>query len=238
MNQLKAFSESSLQQTALLIQKFPLAHLNQVQYLHSVQLTVAQLHQDLESERLERQTLQLLVCQLHKGILFLQTFFGNQNTEASPKPFTIDPPSEGTIVNLSNLETHELLNTPTPEPVVIGNSDPHISSALSSFSAQRPLSPEPTFKVPIKVRIDQLEKLLNKEVSRTRSLLSGLRSNYSFLYHKIRQLEAGNSNTIFWRICSVNFVYCSAKSAHGASKAIDDKSSGYWSPIFRTHPYG
>ena len=51
-------------------------------------------------------------------------------------------------------------------------------------------------------------------------------------------MEAGNSNTIFWRICSVKFVYCSAKSAHRASKPIDDKSSGYWSPIFRTHPNG
>ena len=169
MNHLKAFSESSLQQTTPLIQKFPLAHLKQVQYLHSVQLTVAQLHQDLESERLERQTLQLLVCQLQKDILFLQTFFANRNTGASPKPFTIDPPSEGTIANLSNLETHEFLNTPTPEPVLIGNSDPHISSALSSSSAQRPLSPEPTFKVPIKVRIEQLEKLLNEEVSRIKS---------------------------------------------------------------------
>ena len=53
MDQLKTFSESSLQQTTPLIKKFPLAHLEQVQYLHSVQLTVAQLHQDLESEKLE-----------------------------------------------------------------------------------------------------------------------------------------------------------------------------------------
>ena len=143
------------------MQKFPLAHLKQVQYLHAVQLAVAQLHQDLESERLKGQTLQLLVCQLQMDFLFLQTFFSNQNTGASPKPFTIDPPSEGTIANLSNLETHERLNTPTPEPVLIGNSDPHIFSALSSSSAQRPFSPEPTFKVPIKVGIDQLEKLLN-----------------------------------------------------------------------------
>ena len=240
MTQLKTFSEFSLQQTTPLIQKFPLAHLKQVQYLHSVQLTVAQLHQDLEfeSERLERQTLQLLVCQLKKDIFLLQTFFANQNTGAHPKPFTIDPPIEGTTANLSNLETHELLNTPTPEPVLIGNSDPHISSALSSSSAQRPLSPEPTFKGPIRIRIDQLEKLLNEEVSRTKSLLSGLRSNYSFLYAKNRHLEAGNSNTILLRIFSVNFVYNSAKSAHRASKPIDDKSSRFWSPIFRTHPYG
>ena len=58
------------------------------------------------------------------------------------------------------------------------------------------------------------------------------------LFCKIRQLESGNSNTNLWRISSVKFVYNSAKSAHRASESIDDKSSGYWSPIFRTHTYG
>ena len=57
LNQLQTYSESSIQQTTPLLQKFPLAHLKQVQYLHSVQLTVAKLHQDLESEKLDHQTL-------------------------------------------------------------------------------------------------------------------------------------------------------------------------------------
>ena len=61
LNQLQTYSEFSFQQTTPLLQKFPLAQLKQAQYLHSVQLTVAKLHQDLESEKLERQTLQLLV---------------------------------------------------------------------------------------------------------------------------------------------------------------------------------
>ena len=54
LNQLQTYSEASIQQTTPLLQKFPLAHLKQVPYLHSVQLTVAKLHQDLESEKLER----------------------------------------------------------------------------------------------------------------------------------------------------------------------------------------
>ena len=61
LNQLQTYSECSIQQMTPLLQKFPLAHLKQVQYLNSVQLTVAKLHQDLQSEKLERQTLQLLV---------------------------------------------------------------------------------------------------------------------------------------------------------------------------------
>ena len=88
-NQLKTFSESSDQQTTPLIQKFPLA-LKHVHYLHALQLTVAHFHQDLKSERLERQTLQLLVFQLQKDILLIQTVLANHNTGASQKPFTID----------------------------------------------------------------------------------------------------------------------------------------------------
>ena len=44
LNQLQTFSEASIQQTTPLLQKLPLAHLKQVQYLHSAQLTVAKLH--------------------------------------------------------------------------------------------------------------------------------------------------------------------------------------------------
>ena len=70
------------------------------------------------------------------------------------------------------------------------------------------------------------------------SLLSSIQSNYSFLSDKIRQLEAGYNNTILWRISSVRFIFDSAKLAHRQSKPFGDKVFGYWSPVFRTHPYG
>ena len=107
LNQLQTYSESSIQQTTPLLQKFPLAHLKQAQYIHSVQLTVAKLHQDLESERLERQTLQLLVFQLQKDLIFTQNILMNQTTGTPPKQFSIDPPSAGTVTNPTVPETHE-----------------------------------------------------------------------------------------------------------------------------------
>ena len=64
MSHLNAFSESSFQKNTPLIKKFPPAHLKQVKYLHADQLAVAQFHQALELERLERYTLQFLVFQL------------------------------------------------------------------------------------------------------------------------------------------------------------------------------
>ena len=54
LSQLPTYSEVPIQQTTPSLQKFPLALLKQAQYLHSVQLTIAKLHQDLESEKLER----------------------------------------------------------------------------------------------------------------------------------------------------------------------------------------
>ena len=243
MNKLKTFSESSLQQTTPLIQKFSLGHLKQVQYLHSVQLTVAQLHRDLESERLERQTLQLLVCQLQKDIFFLQTFFANQKTGTSPKPFSIDPPIAGTVTNPTVPETHESPRATAPQIILMGDSKKSNSSALPSCptpyqapsSSQRPhsaVSPE------IISKLDALEKQTKDDLSHQKSILSSIQSNYSFLYDKIRQLEAGSNNTILWRIPSLRFVFDSAKSAHRQSKPIDEKNTGYWSPVFRTLPYG
>ena len=111
LNQLQTHSESAFQQTTPLLQKFPLAHLKQVQYLQSVQLTVAKLHQDLESQKLERQTLQLLVLQLQKDLMFTQNILMNPKTGTHPKQFSIDPPSAGTVTTSSVPETDELPRT-------------------------------------------------------------------------------------------------------------------------------
>ena len=190
LSQLQAYSESSIQQTTPLLQKFPLAHLKQAQYLHSVQLTVAKLHHDLEFERLERQTLKLLVFQLQKDLMFTQNTFMNPNTGNPPKPFSIDPPSEGTSA------------LPSPIPC----------------QPRQPLSPITPSNMLF--RISTLEKTVQDDLSRQKSLLSSIHSNYSFLQDKLRQLEAGSSNTILWRIPSVRFVFDSANSAHRRSKPI------------------
>ena len=234
MNQLKTSSESSLQQTIPLIHKFPLAHLKQVQYLHSVQLTVAQLHQDLESERLERQTLQLLVCQLQKDIFFLQTFLTNQKTGTPPKQFSIDPPSAGTVTNPQVPETRELPRASTSQILLMGDSNtPKLSDSPSNLRISQSAAPSDILS-----KLDALEKQTTDHLSRQKSLFSSMQSNYSFLYDKIRQLEPGSNNTILWRISSVQFIFISARSAHRQSKPNNDKTTGYWSPVFRTHPYG
>ena len=136
LNQLQTYSEATIQQTTPLLQKFPLAHLKQAQYLHSVQLTVAKLHQDLESEKLERQTLQLLVFQLQKDLVFTQNILLNQKTGTPTKQFSIDPPSAGTVTNPTVPETHELSRASASQIILMGNSN-------ISKSPDLPSSPTP-----------------------------------------------------------------------------------------------
>ena len=243
LNQLQTYSESSIQQTTPLLQKFPVAHLKQVQYLHSVPLTVAKLHQDLESEKLERQTLQLLVFQLQKDLIFTQNALMNQKTGTLPKQFSIDPPSAGTVTNPTVPETHELPRTSASQIILMGDSNISKSSTLppSPIPCQSSSSPQTLHSAAspdILSKFNALEKQTKDDLSRQKSLLSSMQSNYSFLYDKIRQLEAGSNNTILWRIPSERFIFDSAKSAHRQSKPLDDKTTVNWSPVFRTHPYG
>ena len=169
----------------------------------------------------------------------------NPKTETAPKPFSIDPPSAGTVANPSVPETRELSRASASQIILMGDSKTLTSSALpsstprqSSSSLQFSQTLQPAVSPDIISHFNALEKQTKDDLSRQKSLLSSIQSNYSFLYDKIRQLEAGSNNTILWRVSSVRFIFDSAKSAHRQSKPIDDKASGYWSPVFRTHPYG
>ena len=57
-----------------------------------------------------------------------------------------------------------------------------------------------------------------------------------FLYDKIRQLEPGTSDVIFWKIPSVKFVFDSAKVARPSSDPLIEPATSFSSSIFRTHP--
>ena len=166
----------------------------------------------------------------------------NQKTRTSPKQFSIDPPGAGTIMNPSVPETLELSRTSVSQIILMGDSKTPKSSALPSSTPCQSSSNLQTLhsaaSPDIISKFNALEKQTKDDLSRQKSLLSSIQSKYSFLYDKIRQLEAGSNNTILWRMPSVRFVFDSAKSAHRQSEPIDDKTSGYSSPVFRTHPYG
>ena len=167
----------------------------------------------------------------------------NPKTGTPPKQFSIDPPRAATVTNSSVPETHELPRTSASQIILMSDSKNLKSSALASspipcqsYSSLQML--HPAVSPDIISQFNALEKQTKDDLSRQRSLPSSIHKNYSFLYDKTRQLEAGSNNRILWRISSIRFIFDSAKSAYRQSKPIDDRASGYWSPVFRTHPYG
>ena len=166
----------------------------------------------------------------------------NQKTGTPPRQLSIDPPSAGTIMNPSVPETHELPRAPAPQIIIMGDSKtPKLSPLASSIPCQSSSNLQTLHSAAspdVISKFNALEKQTKDGLSGQKSLLLSIQSNYSFLYDKIRQFDAGSDNTILWRMPSVRFVFDSAKSAHRQSKPFDDKTSGYRSPVFRTHPYG
>ena len=86
--------------------------------------------------------------------------------------------------------------------------------------------------------ISKLEKLFANETSTYTSITAGIHSQYFFLFDKIRQLEPGNSDVIFWKIPSVKFVFHSAKVARPSSDSLIEPATSFSSPIFGTHTHG
>ena len=194
-------------------------------------------------QKLERQTLQLLAFLLKNGLIFTQNILVNQNTGTPAWPFSTDPLSVGIVTNPSVPETHELSRADTSQLILMGDSKTPNSSVLSSSPSSRQSSSNlQIFQSPASPNIfstfNTFEKQIKGDFRRQKSLLASIQCNYSFLYDKIRNLEAVSTNTFLWRTPSVRFVFVSAKSAHRHSKHNDDRSSGYWSPVFRNHPYG
>ena len=87
-------------------------------------------------------------------------------------------------------------------------------------------------------RISKLQKLFKAEIATYTSITAWIHSRYFFLYDKIRQLEADNSDVIIWRIPSVKFVFDSAKVARPSSDPLVEPATSFSSPISRTHTHG
>ena len=87
-------------------------------------------------------------------------------------------------------------------------------------------------------RISKLEKLFSDEITSYASITSGIDSQYFFFCYKIRQLEPGGSDSMLWKIPSVNFVFDSAKVLRPSSDPLVEPATNFGGHIFRTHPRG
>ena len=92
VNQLRINSEQALEQTKPLIQTFPLAKINQFQYLHPVQHQVAQFIVVLNCEKTERLKLHATIRQLGDELAQLRRHINEPSHFSLPAIFTVDPP--------------------------------------------------------------------------------------------------------------------------------------------------
>ena len=200
----------------------------------------------LEGQK-SRQTLQLIVLQLQNDFALLRyLLFSNKdiavkNSATSPllnSTSNSNPnPTSCTLPLPSIAEPH--LHRSTPVGAVRPARAKTNTFAKADFQPTLNTLEAPPITVQnLASRISRLEKLFTDEIATYTSITAGNHSQYFFLYDKIRQLEPGDSDVIFWKIPSVKFAFESAKVARPSSDPLIEPATSFSSPIFRTHPHG
>ena len=103
-----------------------------------------------------------------------------------------------------------------------------------------PLSSQTTSgpSLDLEIRVRQLEEEITKAREGRETIASIHRSQFAFLYERIRALESGRSETILWKLTAFRLVFDTAKSAARLDNAATNPSTHYNSPVYRTDPHG
>ena len=241
VNQLRIDSQHSqqaLEQTKPLIQTFPLANIKQFQYLHAVQQQVAQFFVDLNTKKDERIRLCTTIRHLEEELALLRRQVNEPSTSSPPVPFTIDPPSSAAFQDSNTLGSIQILKPRVT--ITLKRPSNHTSRSQPAeplrVSLSNPTSSGPSLDLETRVR--QLEEEITKARENRETIASIHRSQFAFLYDRIRALESGGTDTILWKLTAVKLVFDTAKSSPRLDNAAKDPSTHYNSPVYRTHPYG
>ena len=241
VNQLRIDSQHSqqaLEQTKPLIQTFPLANIKQLQYLHAVQQQVAQFFVDLHTEKDERLRLCTTIRHLEEELTQLRRQVNEPSTSSLPVPFTIDPPSSAAFQDSNTLGSIQILKPRVT--ITLKRPSNHTSRSQPAEPLRVSLS-NPTTSGPsldLETRVRQMEEEITKARESRETIASIHRSQFAFLYDRIRALESGGTDTILWKLTAVKLVFDTAKSSARLDNAAKDPSTHYNSPVYRTHPYG
>ena len=237
VNQLKIKSEQTLEQTKPLIQTFPLANIKQFQYLHAVQ-QMAQFFVDHNTEKNERLKLCTTICRLEDELTQLRRQVHEPPSSSLPASSTVDPPSAVACQDSSTLGSIQVLK---PRVTIT------LKRTSSTPSRSQPTEPPRAFlsnqttsgpSLDLETRVRQLEKEITKARESRETVASIQRSQFAFLYDRIRALGSEGADTILWKLTSLKLVFGTAKSSARLDNAAKDPSTHYNSPVYRTHPYG
>ena len=238
VNQLRIDSQQALDQTKPFIETFPLANIKQFQYLHAVQQQVAQFFVDLNTEKNERLKLCTTICRLEDELAQLRRQNHEPSSSSLPVPFTIDPPSSaafqdsGTLGSIQILKPRVTITLKRPSSTTSRSqpTEPPLASPSNQTTSGSSLD--------LETRVRQLEAEITKARESRETIASIYRSQFAFLYDRIRALESGGADTNLWKLTSLKLVFDTAKSSARLDNAAKDPSTHYNSPVYRTHPYG
>ena len=195
-----------------------------------------------------RKTLQLIALQLQNDFALLRyLLFPSVGTipicDSSIKnPATSPPIQPKPNTNPNSYPTSNPLLLPSANEPFVHRSTP-VSAvgpprAMTNNSANADIQPTPNTQEAPSItvqsptpRISKLEKILADEIATYTSITAGIHSQYFFLYDKIRQLEAGNSDVIIWKIPSVKFVFDSAKVVRPSPQPLIESATSFSSHI-------
>ena len=238
VNQLRIDSQQTLDQTKPFIQTFPLANIKQFQYLHAVQQQVAQFFVDLNTEKNERLKLCTTICRLEDELAQLRRQVQKPSSSSLPVPFTINPPSSAAFEDSGILGSNQILKPRVAITLRRPSSNP--SRSQPTEPPRSPLSSQTTSgpSLDLETRVRQLEEEITKAREGRETIASIHRSQFVFLYDRIRALESGGSDTIIWKLTAFSLVSDTAKSAARLDIAATNPSTHYNSPVYRTRPHG
>ena len=132
VDQLKITSEKALEQTKPPNQTFPLANIKQFQYLHAVQLQVAQSFVDLNTEKNERLKICTTNRQLEDELAQLRREVDELSPPSLPVPFTVNAPC----------------STAFPDNCALNNNCAQLSKYSITFTLKRASSISFNFQLP------------------------------------------------------------------------------------------
>ena len=160
------------------------------------------------------------------------------SSSSLPVPFTVDPPSSAAYQESGALGSIQLLKARVT--ITLKRTSSTTSRSQLTEPPRAPLSTQTTSASlsDLGNRVRQLEEEITKARDSRETIASIYRSQFAFLYDRIRALESGGTDTILWKCTSLKLVFDTAKSSARLDNAAKDPSTHYNSPVYRTNPYG
>ena len=155
-----------------------------------------------------------------------------------PVPFTVDPPSSAAFQDPSALGSIQILRPRVT--ITLRRTSSTTSRSQLTEPPRAPPSNQTTSgpSSDIENRVRQLEEEITKARDSRETIASIYRSQFAFLYDRIRALESGGTDTILWKLTSLKLVFNTAKTSARLDNAAKDPSTHFNSPVYRTHPCG